>query len=506
MSVSTEHLPDSGLPESVVLGNSAAPYEDRVGRIEERGVDYIPEIQRDSRPGNLAAVFFGGNLAFSVIVFGWLPIVFGLGWWSAVTSSVVGLALGTLVTAPLALLGPRTGTNNPVSSGAHFGVNGRLIGSALSLLFALAFVAIAVWTGGDAIVASATRLAGTPGGDGMLAVGYALIAAGVIIVALYGHATVVAVQKAMVVLVGGLLTLGIVAFAGDFDVGYAGGNYVLGTFWQTWMLSVVIAAAGPISYAPSLGDYSRRISHRRYGDRTVLAAAALGVFFGLLVTTLFGAFTAVTFSDPGDSYVLDLVAGSPAWYVLPILVLGLMGSVGQGALNLYATGLDMESLVPRLRRVQTTLITSLIAIALVFLGTFALNAADSITAMTLVLNGLAAPWVVVNLVGFFARRKRYDPEDLQVFNQRRHGGRYWFVGGWNPRAVLAWAAGGTFGLLSVNTTLYVGPLANVADGVDLSLLGSGLIAGGLYVVAIALYPERVPEPSAAYAYTPATRD
>ena len=105
-----------------VLG--ASPERDRVGRIEETGIDYIPEAARDSRPANLAMVFFGGNLAFSVIVFGWLPITFGLGWWSTVTASAVGLAIGTLVTAPLALLGPRTGTNNTVSSGAHFGVTG----------------------------------------------------------------------------------------------------------------------------------------------------------------------------------------------------------------------------------------------------------------------------------------------------------------------------------------------------------------------------------------------
>jgi purine-cytosine permease-like protein len=36
-----------------------------------------------------------------------------------VTASAAGLASGTLATAPLALLGPRTGTNNTVSSGAR---------------------------------------------------------------------------------------------------------------------------------------------------------------------------------------------------------------------------------------------------------------------------------------------------------------------------------------------------------------------------------------------------
>ena len=453
------------------------------------GIEYIPEADRDSRPANVATVFFGGNLAFSVIVFGWLPITFGLGWWSTVTASLVGLTVGTLITAPLALLGPRTGTNNTVSSGAHFGINGRLIGSGLTLIFALAYAAIAVWTSGDALVAAAGRLLGTPTGDGALAIGYALIAVEIAVVALYGHATVVALQKIVVPVVGALLLAGIVAFAGSFDPGYAGGGHLLGGFWPTWVLAVTVAAAGPLSYAPSLGDYTRRVS-RRHGDERVFLAAAAGVFGGLFATTLFGAFTASTFTTLGDSYVIDLVAAAPAWYVLPILVIGLAGGVGQGVLNLYASGLDLESLVPRLSRVHTTLITSLAAFALLYLGVFAFDAVDSITAMTLVLNGVAAPWVVVNLLGFLvARRKQYDPYDLQAFAQHRRGGRYWFAGGWNPRAVVAWAAGSVFGLLAVETTLYTGPLAHLANGIDISLAGSALVAGVAYLVALAVWPE-----------------
>ena len=229
-------------------------------------------------------MFFGGNLAFSVIVFGWLPMTFGLGWWARCGDGV-GLAIGTLVTVPMALLGPRTGTNNTVSSGAHFGVTGRLVGSALTLAFALAYAAIAVWTSGDALVAGAHRLFGTPAGDVALAVGYALIATEIAAVALYGHGTVVALQKIVVPVVGGLLLLGLFAFAGSFDAGYGGGDYVLGGFWQTWVLAVTVAAAGPLSYAPSLGDYTRRISRQRYGDGTVVApAATAGVFGGLLAT------------------------------------------------------------------------------------------------------------------------------------------------------------------------------------------------------------------------------
>ena len=463
---------------SAVAAPAFSADADRLGRIESQGVEYIPEAERDSRPANLAAVFLGGNLAFSVIVFGWLPITFGLSFGAAVTASLLGLALGTAVTAPLAILGTRTGTNNAVSSGAHFGVRGRLIGSALTLAFALAFVAISVWTGGDALVASSARLLGTPENDAALAVGYALITLGIAAVALFGHATVVAAQKAIVPVVGALLLAGVAAFAGDFKSA-GSGEYLLGGFWSTWMLALVVAAAGPISYAPSLGDYTRRISHQRHSDTRVVAAAALGVFGGLAATTLFGAFTAASLTGDSGSYVLDLVAAAPGWYVLPILVIGLAGSVGQGAINLYATGLDMESLVPRLKRAQATLTTTLVAAGLVFLGTFVLDAVDSITALSLVLNAIAAPWVAVLLVGMIRSRASYDPQDLQVFNEGRTGGRYWFTRGWHVRGVAAWAAGAAFGLLTVNTSLYAGPLADLAGGVDLSLVGSAVIAAGI---------------------------
>ena len=461
---------------------------DAFGHVEQVGVEFIPESARDSRPVNLFAVFFGGNLAFSVIVFGWLPITFGLGFGAAVASSAVGLTLGLLICAPLALLGPRTGTNNTVSSGAHFGINGRLIGSVLTLLFALAYAAIAVWTSGDALVGAAHRLIGTPENDLVRAIGYALISAEIVAVALFGHGTVVGLQKFVLPLVGALLLLGLVAFGGSFHPG-PGGNYLLGGFWPTWTLAVAIAVGGPLSYAPTLGDYSRRISHSRYSDAAVLFWTSAGIFLGLFLASLFGSFTAVTFAHPTTSYVADLITAAPTWYVLPILVIALAGGLGQGVLNLYASGLDLEALFPRLRRVHTTLITSAAAVALLYLGVFAVNAVDSITAMTLVLNGLAGPWVAILLVGFLQHKTGYDPVDLQAFAQGRHGGRYWYTGGWNLPAVAAFVLGSAFGLLSVNTTLYVGPLANLANGIDLSVIGSALIAGGGYSLALRLWPE-----------------
>lgn len=130
-----------------------------------------------------------------MIVFGWLPITYGLGWWSSVTAITTGLILGSVLYAPFALFGPRTGTNSAVSSGAHFGVVGRLIGSILAMITAVGFFAISIWTGGDALVAGAHSLLGTPVNDAMSVAGYAITGVITIVIAVYGYATVVAAQK-----------------------------------------------------------------------------------------------------------------------------------------------------------------------------------------------------------------------------------------------------------------------------------------------------------------------
>ncbi|SDJ28186.1 Purine-cytosine permease [Arthrobacter cupressi] len=491
--MSTRFRKDAG-PDGAV-----SQHKDRFGSIETVGIEFIPDGQRTSRPRNLFTVFFGGNFAFSVIVFGWLPITFGLDFVGAVTASFTGLIVGTVLIAPMALLGPRTGTNNTVSSAAHFGTRGRLIGSGLTLLFALAYAAIAVWTSGDALVAAAERLLGTPVDGTTLAIGYAVISAEIILVALFGHGTVVAMQKFVAPVVGVLLIMGVVAFAPTFSPTSVQADYLLGDFWPTWILSAVISVGGPLSYAPTLGDYSRRISRKLHSDRSVVAATCLGVFLGLFVTALFGAFTAAAIPELGGSYVADLVRSAPAWYLLPILVIALAGGLGQGVLNLYASGLDLEALFPRLRRVHTTLITSAAAVGLLYLGVFVFNAVDSITAMTLVLNGFAGPWVAINVLGFLAvRRGKYSPRDLQLFRANASSGRYWNTRGWNLRAVIPWAIGSLFGVLATDTSLYTGPLSQLAGGIDLSFLGSTAIGAVGYLAAVRFWPEpqRLPRSTA----------
>jgi len=457
--------------------------------IETRGVEQVPEAERTARPRDIFMIGIGGNLAFSIVLFGWLPLTFGLGWWSTVTSMLLGYAIGALLVTPMGLLGPRTGSNNSVSSGAQFGVLGRLVGSVIGLLIAACYTALAIWAGGQAIVAPAARLLGTPDGPAAYAIGYAAVAALVAAIAICGFRQLERAQKLLVPTVGLLTLTGVFAFGGHFDAGYGGGDYVLGSFWSTWALSVVLAVSGPVSYCISVGDWTRYVS-RRHGDRRLGGAVFGGMFLGALLPALLGAFVGVAIGvRPDADFVASVVAAAPAWYLLPILLNGLVGSCGQASISLYSTGLDLDAVFPRLSRVACTTLMAVACLALVYLGAFAWDAEESVIAFALLLTAVATPWMGVTLVGFALARGRYVPEDLQVFNERRRGGVYWFTGGWNVRAVVAWACGSFVGLMCSYTSLYSGPLADVAGGVDLSFVAGGVTGALAYLVIRALFPE-----------------
>ncbi len=111
------------------------------------------------------SILLGSSLCLGVIVFGWLPPSFGLGWWASVSSVVAGILVGIAFTAPLALVSLRTATNLSTSSGARFGVRGRLVGSVVGLLLALGHTALTVWIGGDVTVSVLGRLFGLPASE-----------------------------------------------------------------------------------------------------------------------------------------------------------------------------------------------------------------------------------------------------------------------------------------------------------------------------------------------------
>ncbi|MDX2392063.1 cytosine permease [Streptomyces sp. DK15] len=462
--------------------------------IEQRGVDTVPEEERTSGPRDLVSILLGSNLCLGVIVFGWLPPSFGLGLWPSVTAVVTGTLVGIAFTAPLALVSLRTATNLSTSSGAQFGVRGRLVGSVVGLLLSLGYTALTLWIGGDVMVGALSRLTGLPDTGFSRAAMYGLLAACTVVGAVFGYRLLLRMSKILSVGMVVLLAIGVLAYAPDFTTAAPPEtSYLLGSFWPTWLLATVAAGlSGPVAFITLLGDYTRYISPRRHSPRKVLWATAVGLLFGLLIPQLFGTYTALA-ARAGADYAGPLVAAAPFWYLVPLLVAAAAGSIGNAGLMLYSMGLDLDAIVPRATRTTATLVAAAVATAFVFIGSFGWNAQAAMTSFVLVLTAIGTPWAVITLIGYVRCRGRYDEKSLQVFNQRARGGVYWYSGGWNPRATVSWALGAATGLAAVTTPFYEGPLLALTGGVDCSFVLSGLVGGLVYA---ALTPRSADAPAA----------
>ncbi|WP_327151267.1 purine-cytosine permease family protein [Nocardia sp. NBC_01329] len=482
-------------PEVVVPLPVPAGRRARFGEVEKYGTEYIPQEERHSSPSNLSTILFGGSLTFGLIIIGWFPISFGLSWWQAASAVVVGSAFGAALLAPTGLLGPRTGTNNPVSSGAFFGVGGRLIGSVLEATASVTFAALSIWTGGDALAGALTRFLGLENTVPIRLMAYGVLAIVVTTISVFGHFSMVICQKIMIPTAGTCLIVGLFVYGGDFDLGYPGtGNYELGSAPAAWLLSALLCASTVASYGPYTGDWTRHISPREHGDRSLLRAIFIGGLFGLGGPFMWGVFSSVALFSaeaPGadTSYVTALTNATPIWFVPALIYIGLASGTAQAVINTYGTGLDTSAIIPRLNRVQATLLACSIATALVYVGHFYAALADGVVVFLALLACTSTPWIIILTIGHFRRRGYYNTDDLQVFNRRQKGGVYWFTGGLNYVTTTVWLVSVAAGLFFSNNQWFSAPGSHLLGGMDIGFLVAGGVAAVLYPLALRTFPE-----------------
>lgn len=470
--------------------------ETAITQIETFGIEQIPDSERNAKPIDLFRLIFGGANTFATAVLGSFPVLFGLSFQAGAWAILLGVLVGSIILAPMGLFGPINGSNNAVSSGAHFGVHGRIVGSFLSLLTAIAFFSLSVWSSGDALVGGAKRLVGLPETDLTLGLAYGLFAILVLTVCIYGFRFMLWVNKIAVWAASLLFLLGVAAFAGPFDAGFAGSvNLGAEGFWAAFIGATLLAMSNPVSFGAFLGDWSRYIPRQTSKNRIMLAVIAAQIatlipfFFGLVTATIVAANAPDYIA--ANNYVGGLLAVSPSWFFLPVCLIAVIGGMSTGTTALYGTGLDMSSVFPRvLSRVKATLLIGVLSIAFIFIGRFAFNLVQSVSTFAVLIITCTSPWMVIMILGLIIRRGFYCPDDLQVFTRGETGGRYWFTSGWNWRGMGAWIPSAVIGLCFVNLPgQFVGPLGDLAGGIDISLPVTLSLAALLYLLLLKLFPE-----------------
>ncbi|MEG2810992.1 MAG: cytosine permease [Clostridium sp.] len=436
---------------------------DALFKVEENSIDPIPESQRHGHPSELFKMWIGANINYVVLLNGIVIVALGLSMYQAISAILVGNLLGCMVLGLSSIMGPRTGTAGIVTSRIAFGQLGAYLPIIISVISVLGWFSINSVVATEALMQASTTIFGFDASSSMLMwVCLAIVLILEIVIAIYGHATIMASEK-IIALVLGTLFLGLLFFiVPQIDFSVIGTAKEVSGDFKTWIIAVGIIFAYPISWVNFASDYSRY-----YPKQTSLKKVAIfsggGQFVALTFCEVIGVLfcCAIGGQNPEDP-ISALIGVLPSWYLIPFLLAVMIGSIATNVPNGYTAALNLVALRFPLSRVKAVLVvavfTLLFRIATIIFGEFFSLYEQWLSIITI----WSCPWASVIIVDFFMRRGNYKTEDIMLWK----GGEYWYKNGIFMPGIISFIIGLIGAALFTNSTYIHGYFA-VALGVDI---------------------------------------
>lgn len=454
--------------------------DNRAFAVEQRGIEFVPESERNMTPRQLG-VFWGGSSLYPFnVLLGVLIYSLGLPLWLVILITVIGAVVSYMPVGLASIAGARSGMPTHITLRATFGADGERVNALLGWIVGILYEIINVAVGVFAAVAIFDELGWHDSGDAGLWVGLIVVYGLCIMLPLLGHATMVFVQKFFSIALGIASILVLIALLDDLDLGARAGDPLGGKLTlQMILIGIGIAWAGGYSYMIVALDYPRYMptssSSKSIFWQVVTGASLAAAFLGLV-----GAMIASQ-PDNLDAALADPISATKPHVPGAIFVIWILaaigGSISNNALTLYSAGLAAQAVGLPLKRWQATVVDGILAIAgLIYVlfidsGNFLINLNSYIV--------LAIAWIgpfgAVYLLDLWWRKWHVRPEHA-------HGGSGSpFAGIRGPRqaAWIATIAGIVVALLTIASPKFNGPIAKALD-TDLSWLTGPVVAGGLY--------------------------
>ena len=461
--------------------------------IEQNGINPIPDSERHGGPLELFWIWFAANISVLAIVYGAIIVSYGLSLGQGILAAFVGTWLSFLLVGFVSLAGKRAGAPTLVLSRAPFGVFGNLLPNLASYLSLVGWETVLVALSTLAVEALFKRL-GWPTGNGLTAISFLLIAALVIAIGLLGHATIVRIQTWFTWAFTALTVVFVALEISKIDWNTVTAMHA-GSWTNAWLpaTSIMMAALG-LGWVNAASDYSRYLP-RAVSSRAVIGWTTVGASLAPFLLIVFGILLSAKNASAlanSSNPIGDLAANLPTWFLVPYLIVAVGGLVAGAVLDIYSSGLNLLTLGVKLPRYQSVAIDGTIMIlGNIYILFVAQSFIVPFEAFLSVLGVLLTAWVAIFLVDMaMLRGEGYREPDLYNFR----GGSYFYLSGFNPRAVIAWLAAVIVGFGLIQTTVSWltwlgwwarGPFA----GSSLGILVAFVVAGALYgLLALAPMP------------------
>jgi len=413
--------------QSVASTAPAHEAELRPMQIEMNGINVISDFERKGHPRDLFWPWFAANVSVLGLSYGAFVLGFGISFWQAVVVSLVGIIVSFLLCGFIAVAGKRGSAPTMVLGRAAFGVNGNKLPSAISWLLTVGWETILVILATLATATVFERL-GWGGGNVVKVIALIVVVALTIFGGVMGFDLIMRMQS-VITIVTAVLTVGFMILVAD-HIHWSVVSAVPSGDAQAVIGALVFMMTGfGLGWVNAAADYSRYLPRRSSG-RGVIGWTTFGsslapiflVIFGLLLAGSSKSLSTAIGNDPIGALAVLL----PTWYLVPFIIVAVLGLVGGSVLDIYSSGLSLLTLGVRVPRFVAALIDgTIMTLGAIYVVFIAKNFFGQFEGFLITLGVPIAAWCGIMLADILLRHRDYAERDLFT-PSGRYGDIRWF--------------------------------------------------------------------------------
>ncbi|MEU4391513.1 cytosine permease [Kribbella sp. NPDC023855] len=419
--------------------------EVRAFAVEANGLNVIDDADRKGTPRQLFWPWFGANVSVLGLSYGAFALGFGISFWQAVIAGVLGVTFSFLLCGLIALAGKRGSAPTLVLSRAAFGVRGNKLPSLVSWMLTVGWETVLTILATLATATVFERL-GWGGGDLTKLVALVVVGALIVLCGVLGFDLIMRAQT-VITIVTGVLTVVYIALVADQVHWSTVTSLPSGSSQEVIGALVFLMTGFGLGWVNAAADYSRYLP-RSASSRGVVGWTTFGSTIAPVVLLVFGLLLAGSSQDLSTAIASDpigaLAEALPTWFLVPFVIVAVLGLVGGAVLDIYSSGLALLSLGLPAPRYVAAFVDGLVMIAgTVYVVFFSSESFLSQFQGFLITLGVpVAAWCGIMLADIATRRRDYAEADL--FDRR---GRYGDIQ-WLPIATMVIATAIGWGLVT----------------------------------------------------------
>ena len=332
-------------------------------RIEGNGINVINDAERKGSPIQLFWPWFAANVSVLGISYGAFTLSFSIAFGQAVVAGLIGIIFSFLLCGYIALAGKRGSAPTMVLSRAAFGVRGNKLPTAISWLLTVGWETALVILATLATATVFDRL-GLGGGAGTKVVALLVVAALVVGAGVLGFDVIMRMQTVITIVTGVLTVVFVILAAGQID--WATVSALPGGSVEQVIGALVFLMTGfGLGWVNVAADYSRYLP-RSASSRGVVAWTTIGASIAPIVLLIVGLLLAGSSQDLSAKIATDPIGALtdvlPTWFLVPFVLVAVLGLVGGAVLDIYSSGLALLTLGLRIPRWSAALVDGVIMV------------------------------------------------------------------------------------------------------------------------------------------------